>query len=95
MEFAVVLILAFVPPLLLLLVPRKMVAVVSVLTAVMALLAVWWSWNLNDNCASDGCIGAGIASGFTALFVVLSVIAGGIRWAIIHYQNRRDGGWGF
>lgn len=94
MEFAILLVVALVPPLALLFVPRGWLPFVSIGAAAIGLLAALWSWKLNETCVSDGCIGAGIMAGFTLVFIVLSVTAGAIRWGIVHYRNRRDGGWG-
>ncbi|MGB3165664.1 MAG: hypothetical protein WBA68_02695 [Alteraurantiacibacter sp.] len=63
------------------------------IVVVISALAAFYSWQLNDSCFGDRCIGALILTGFTVLMVIASLIAGAIRWAAIDIKERRDSGW--
>ena len=93
MELLLLLLVALVPPFAIVFLPRKALAATVVVVAALLALAGFWSWQLNDRCVSDGCIGAVIVTGFTLLTIAASLVAGGIRWAMIDGKKRRDGGW--
>ena len=89
MEIIPFLIVALLPSVALLLVPRNGLGAAVVVTGLLLLLASLWAWQLNETCVSDGCIGAAIASGFAVIMGIAALVAGGIRWAIIAVKNGR------
>jgi hypothetical protein len=93
MDRVLIILVALVPALTLFFMPRRGLLFVAIGTGLLALFFAIWSWHLNGTCRSDGCIGAGMMSGFTLFCVILWAIAGASRWAIIAVKNHRDNGW--
>ena len=93
MELLLFLVVALLPPIALLAVPRKGLGVTVCVVAILLVLGAVYSWQLNDTCFSDGCIGAIIFAGFTALMAIASFVAGALRWAVSDVNDRRNGGW--
>ena len=94
MELLLFLAVALLPPFALLAVSRKAFGVTVCVVAILLVLGAIYSWQLNDTCFSDGCIGAIIFGGFTVLMAIASFAAGAIRWTVIDVKDRRDGGRG-